>query len=156
MAKNPLRAAILLVFLVLATTGHAATMSWILPVSYADGSPIDPSDVKKILVKVYTSPEKTGPWKWVAMSLPGATSVTVMDPPFGHTLWYTATATLDGAESEFAEPVSKINLIVPILPFAKKVMWKMLTVKKMTALFSLLVGGGLVWYIRHRGKKGKG
>jgi hypothetical protein len=156
MKKNLILASFLITSLAIASAGYAATLSWNLPASHSDGSPIDPHDVRKITVRVYAGSTKTGPWKWVATSLPGATSVMVMDPAPGHTLWYTATATLDGAESEFAEPVRKTNLSFLNVPFAKKVLRKMITPKKMAALFSLLLLGGLAWYFQHRGKKGKG
>jgi hypothetical protein len=157
MGKNPLWAAILLVplALALATPGHPATISWNLPASHADGSPMDPQDSRKMTVRVYAGPTKTGPWKWVATSLPGATSVMVMDPLPGQTFWYTATANLYGAESEFADPVSKTNLAFPVLPFAKKVIRKLMTVKKMMALLSLILLVCLAWMIRHRRRRGK-
>jgi len=159
MGKNPLRLAILLVLLALApalaTAGHASTFSWNLPSSHADGSPMDPQDMRKIIVKVYAGPTKTGPWKWVATSLPGATSVMVMDPLPGHTLWYTATAILQGAESEYADPLSKTNLAFPILPFAKKVAKKMMARKKLIVLLSLILLVCLAWVIRYRRRKGK-
>ena len=159
MGKNVLRAAILLVPLALApafaTAGHASTISWNLPASHADGSPMDPQDLRKITVRVYAGPTKTGPWKWVATSLPGATSVMVMDPLPGHTLWYTATATLGGAESEYADPLRKTNLAFPILPFAKKVAKKMLSMKKTIVLLSLILLVCLAWVIRYRRRRRK-
>jgi hypothetical protein len=159
MGKNALRLAILLVPLALApalaTTGHASTISWTLPASHADGSPMDPQNVRKITVRVYAGPTKTGPWKWVATSLPGATSVMVMDPAPGHTLWYTATATLPGAESDFAKPVRKTNLAFLNVPFAKKVLRKMITPRKMAALLSLILLVCLAWGIRYRRRRRK-
>lgn len=116
---------------------------------------MDPQDSRKVTVRVYAGPTKTGPWKWVATSLPGATSVMVMDPPPGHTLWYTATANLHGAESEYADPLRKTNLAFPVIPFAKKVLKKMLSVKKMIALLSLILAVGLAWAIRRRRRRGK-
>lgn len=116
---------------------------------------MDPQDSRKMTVRVYAGPTKTGPWKWVATSLPGATSVMVMDPLPGQTFWYTATANLYGAESEFADPVSKTNLAFPVLPFAKKVIRKLMTVKKMMALLSLILLVCLAWMIRHRRRRGK-
>jgi hypothetical protein len=155
MKKKILLASILLASLIPAATGYASTVSWNLPSSYADGTPIDQADVQKIVIRVYAGPTKTGPWKLVATSLPGATSVMVMDPLPGHTLWYTATSTLHGAESEYAGPVSKTNLAIPIIPFSKKVMKKIVTMKKMVFLFSLLLLVGLVWFVRYRRKRGK-
>jgi len=154
MKTNLFLAAVLLSSLATATAGYAATVSWNLPASYSDGTPIAPSDIQRIQVKVYTGPAKTGPWKWVATSLPGATSAKVEDPAPGRTLWYTVRSSLQGAESEYGEPVGKTNF--DILPIAKKVMRKMITPRKMAALFSLLLLGGLVWFLRHRRKKGKG
>ena len=157
MGKIHLWAAILLVPLtlapVLATTGNASTLSWNLPASRADGSPMDPQSAREITVRVYAGPTKTGPWTWVATSLPGATSVMVMDPRPGQTLWYTATATLHGAESDYAEPVRKTNLAFPIVPFAKKVLRKMITPRKMAALLSLILLVCLAWGIRHTRKR---
>ena len=116
---------------------------------------MDPQDLRKITVRVYAGPTKTGPWKWVATSLPGATSVMVMDPLPGHTLWYTATAILQGAESEYADPLSKTNLAFPILPFAKKVAKKMLSMKKTIVLLSLILLVCLAWVIRYRRRRRK-
>lgn len=154
MKQNLVLASFLLASLVIATTGYAATVSWSLPASYSDGTPIAPADIQQIQVKVYESPGKGGPWKWVATSPPGATSIKVEDPPPGHTLWYTVKSSLHGAESGIAEPVRKTNF--DILPLAKKVMRKMITPRKMTALLFLLLLGGLVWYFRYRGKGGNG
>jgi hypothetical protein len=154
MKQNLVLASFLLASLAIATTGYAATVSWSLPASYSDGTPIAPADIQQIHVKVYKSPGKGGPWKWVATSPPGATSIKVEDPPPGHTLWYTVKSSLHGAESGIAEPVRKTNF--DILPLAKKVMRKMITPRKMTALLFLLLLGGLVWYFRYRGKGGKG
>ena len=159
MGKIPLLAATLLLPLAIApalgTTGHAATISWILPASHADGSPMDPQDVREITVRVYAGPTKRGPWKWVATSLPGATSVMVMDPRPGHTLWYTATAALRDAESEYAKPVRKTNLAFPIVPFAKKVAKKMITPRKMAALLALILPVCLAWVIWYRRRRVK-
>jgi hypothetical protein len=154
MEKTLIPLSVLLASLAIATAGYAATVSWSLPASYSDGTPIAPADIQQIQVKVYKSPGKGGPWKWVATSPPGATSIKVEDPPPGHTLWYTVKSSLYGAESEYAQPVRKTNF--DILPLAKKVMRKMITPRKMTALLFLLLLGGLVWYFRYRGKGGKG
>ena len=154
MKKNLFPAAVLLSSLAIATAGFAATVSWSLPASYSDGTPIDPSDVRQIRVKVYRSPEKAGPWRWAGTSRAGATSMQVADPRPGHTLWYTVKSSLHGAESEYAEPVRKTNF--DILPLAKKVMRKMITPKKMAVLFILLLLGGLVLLLRQRRKRGNG
>ena len=155
MKKNLIQAAVLLASLAIATTGYAATISWSLPAAYSDGTPIALAEIQQIQVNVYTGPAKTGPWKWADTSPPGATSINVKDPPPGHTLWYTVRSSLHGAESEYAEPVRKTNLAFPIVPIAKKVMRKMITPRKMTTLFFLLLLGGLVWFLRTRRKKGK-
>ena len=98
---------LILLSLVISTVGNAGVLSWKLPVSYADGRSINPGDVQKIIVKVYSGPTKGGPWQWIATSLPGASSVMVIDPQPGHTLWYTARAILKGRESEYAAPISE-------------------------------------------------
>jgi hypothetical protein len=154
MEKTLIPISVLLASLAIATAGYAATVSWSLPASYSDGTPIAPADIQQIQVKVYKSPGKGGPWKWVATSPPGATSIKVEDPEPGRTLWYTVKSSLHGAESGIAEPVRKTNF--DILPLAKKVMRKMITPRKMTALLFLLLLGGLVWYFRYRGKGGNG
>jgi len=162
MLKKLLRACFFLASLVVATSGNASTISWNLPTTYSDGTPIPSSEVRQIRVKVYSSPERTGPWKWVATSLPGATSMQVMDPPPGQTLWYTVKSSLHDAESIYAEPVRKTNaepgrernLPSPLVQFARKVARKTFTPKKMGALLFLLLVGGLAWFLRSRGKRG--
>lgn len=149
MRKKTLRTVLLLAALSTASAGSAATISWKLPTSYSDGTPIDPADVRKIEITVYAGPARTGPWKWVATSLPGTTSVTAMDPAPGQTLWYTVRARLNGVESERADPVRATNHFHWIVPFLKKVATKMLTVKKMAALGILLLLVGLAWRFRH-------
>lgn len=161
--KKLLPACFLLASLVIAAAGNASTISWNLPTTYADGSPIDPSDIRKIRVVVYASPERTGPWKRVATSPPGATSIQVMDPPPGQTLWYTVKSSLHGAESIHADPVRKTNAEPvrrrnhpsPLVQFARKVARKTITPRKMGALLFLFLVGGLAWFLRSRGKRGK-
>lgn len=147
-------AILLLAILSAASVAEAATISWKLPTTYADGTPIDPADVRKIVVRVYAGTWWTGPWKWVATSLPGATSVTVMDPRPGRTLWYRSKAMLNGRESGYSDRVRKTNLDIPVVPFLKKAAKKLLTVKKMAALGFLLLLVGLGWGIRRRRKRG--
>jgi len=147
---------LLLAPLLIAAEGSDAKISWSLPTSYADGTPIDPADVGKIVVEVYSGPTEKGPWKWIATSLPGATSAMVPGPPAWQTLWYTAKATLQGAESGYAVPVSKTNLSIPVAPMMKKIAKKMLTMKKMIFLLFLVLLAGLVGLVRYRGKRGKG
>jgi hypothetical protein len=156
MKKMVFLAILLLATPMVAAEGSDAKISWDLPASYADGTPIDPADVGKIVVEVYSGPTEKGPWKWIATSLPGATSATVPDPPAWKTLWYTVKSTLQGAESEYAVPVSKTNLSIPFTPMMKKIAKKMMTMKKMIFLFFLVFLAGLVWLVRYRGKRGKG
>jgi len=151
--KSILGGILLLAILSAASVAEAATISWKLPTTYTDETSIDPANVRKTVVRVYAGTGRTGPWKWVATSLPGATSVVVMDPPPGHTLWFTLKATLDGMESEYADPVRRTNLNIPIFPFLKKIARKMLTVKKMAALVFLLLLAGVAWRIRHRKRR---
>jgi hypothetical protein len=138
-----------------ASAGYAATLSWDLPTNYADGDPIATAESRKIVVEVYAGPSKNGPWRWIATSLPGATSVAVMDPSPLETLWYTTKSTLSGGESVYAAPVKKTNYSIPILPTAKKIAKKMLKWKKLTVLaflVFLLLLAGVVWALRVRGR----
>jgi hypothetical protein len=141
------------VILFLASTASAAggndvIIGWDLPVSYTDGTTIDRGDAQEIQVMVYTGPAKTGPWKWVATSTPGATSITVIGPSAGQSLWYTVKSSLNGAESEYATPVIKTNVDIPIVLYAKKACSKMFTKKKMLFLLILLVLLASIWLIR--------
>jgi len=136
-----------------ASAGYAGTLSWDLPPTYADGDPIATEESRRILVEVYAGPSKNGPWKWIATSLPGATSVAVMDPSPWETLWYTAKSNLSGRESAFAVPVKKTNYSIAILPTAKKIAKKMLARKKLVVqvfLAFLLLLAGAVWALRVR------
>jgi hypothetical protein len=138
-----------------ASAGYAGTLSWDLPPTYADGDPIATEESRRILVEVYAGPSKNGPWKWIATSLPGATSVAVMDPPPGETLWYTAKSNLSGRESVYAAPVKKTNYSIPILPTVKKIAKKVLARKKLVVLVFLaflLLLAGVVWGLRVRGR----
>lgn len=141
---------------VAAAKGPDAVISWTLPTSYADGAPIDPAAVQQIVVKVYSGPSRNGPWSLVAVSLPGATSVTVPAPSAWKTNWYTARSSLQGADSEYAVPVSKTNFSIPFTPMVKKIAKKMLTVKKMIFLFLLVLLACLVVILRYCGKRGNG
>ena len=139
-----------------ASAGYAGTMSWDLPTTYADGTPIPTAESRKIVVEVYAGPSKTGPWKGVATSLPGATSVAVMDPSPLETIWYTAKSTLSGGESAYAAPVKKTNYSIPIPPALKKIAKKVLARKKLVvlaALVFLLLLAGVAWALRVRGRK---
>ena len=147
---------LLLAPLQIAAKGADANLSWTLPTSYADGTPIDPAAVNKIIVKVYSGASRNGPWSWVATSLPGGTSATVPAPSAGRTVWYTVKSSLQGTDSDYAVPVSKTNLSIPIIPMVKKIAKKMLTMKKMVFLFSLVLLAGLVGILRYRGRRGKG
>ena len=141
-----------------ASAGYAGTLSWDLPPTYANGDPIATADSRRIIVEVYAGPSKNGPWKWIATSLPGATSVAVMDPSPGETLWYTAKSNLSGRDSVYAVPVKKTNYSIPILPTAKKIAKKMLARKKLVLLVLLvflvflLLLAGVVWAHRVRGR----
>ena len=159
-----------------ASAGYAGTLSWDLPPTYADGDPIATEDSRRILVEVYAGPSENGPWKWIATSLPGATSVAVMDPAPWETLWYTAKSNLSGRESAYAVPVKKTNYSIPILPTlqkiakipilptlqeiaknptlptAKKIAKKVFTRNKLIFLFFLLLLAGAVWALRVRGR----
>jgi hypothetical protein len=156
MKKSVFCAILLLAPLMIAAEGYGAKISWNLPTSYADGSPIDPADVGKIVVEVYSGPTEKGQWKWIATSLPGTTSATVPDPPAWQTLWYTTKSTLHGAESQYAVPVSKTNLSIPFTPMMKKIAKKLITTKKMLFLFFLVLLAGLVALVLYRRKRGKG
>jgi hypothetical protein len=46
---------------VAAAEGPDAKISWTLPTSYANGTPIDLADVQKIVVMVYSGPSRNGP-----------------------------------------------------------------------------------------------
>ncbi|MGZ9138091.1 MAG: hypothetical protein ACXW4K_11645 [Candidatus Deferrimicrobiaceae bacterium] len=136
-----------------ASAGYAGTLSWDLPTALADGTPITTAESRKIIVEVYAGPTENGPWKWIAASLPGATSVAVMDPPPWKTLWYTAKSNLSGSESVYAVPVKKTNYSIPSL---KRIAKAMLARKKWILpafLVFLLLLAGAVWALRVRGKK---
>lgn len=139
-----------------ASAGYAGTLSWDLPTTYADGTPIAAAESRKIVVEVYAGPSKDGPWKWVATSLPGATSVAVMDPSPLETFWYTAKSTLPGSESVYAAPVKKTNYSIPILPTLKKTAKKIFTRKKLIFLAFLLLLVCVAWVLRVRGRTRKG
>ena len=139
-----------------ASAAYAGTLSWDLPTTYANGTPIATAESRKIIVKVYAGPSNNGPWKWIATSLPEATSIVVMDPSPGETLWYTVKSTLSGSESEYAIPVKKTNYSIPISTTLKKVAEKMFTRKKLILLVSLFLLAGLGWALRVRRKKRKG
>ena len=136
--------------------GFGEKISWNLPTSYADGTPIDPADVQKIVVKVYMGPTNAGPWTWIATSTPGANTAIVTGPAAGQTLWFTAKSTLRGAESDYAVPVRKTNVAILTSPILKKAMEKIITPKKMIALSFLLLLIASGWLIRHKRRfKGK-
>ena len=146
-------AALFLASLWAASAGYAATVSWVLPSTYADGDPIATADSRRILVEVYAGPSENGPWKWIATSVPGATSVAVTDPPFGETLWYTVKSNLSGGQSAFAVPVKKTSYSIHIRPTMKKIAKEMLARKKTVLLVSpaiLFLLIGVVWALRVR------
>lgn len=147
---------ILALLLVVAAEGPDAEISWTLPTTYADGTPIDPAAARHIVVMVYSGPSQTGPWALIARSAPGATSATIPAPPFGEKIWYTARSSLQRADSDYAVPVSNTGYYVPKIPPVKKIARKMLTKKKMIFLFLLALLAGLVVTIRYGVKRGKG
>jgi len=157
MKKMLFWAILLLAPLMVPTEGSGAKISWDLPTSYSDGTPIDPADVGKIVVEVYSGPTEKGPWKWIATSLPGATSATVVDPPAWKTVWYTVKSTLHGAASVSAAPISKTNFSIPFPPnMMEKVAKKMITPKKMLFLSFLVLLAGLVGILLYRRRRRKG
>ena len=155
-AKRIAWATLLIALLFTVPSGFAGNASWILPTSYVDGTPIDPADANRIVVRVYAGPTRTGPWNWVVSSMPGATHAVVMDPMPGHTLWYTVKATLDGAESDYAVPVRRTNLVIPVVPFLKKAVKWILARRKILFLGSLLLLVGLAVALWFRNKSVKG
>jgi len=60
--------------------GPDARISWTLPETCSDGTPIAPEDIRKIVVTVYAGPARDGPWRWIATSEPGGTPATVPAP----------------------------------------------------------------------------
>jgi hypothetical protein len=131
-------------------------MTWSLPTTYADGTPIATAESRRIVVEVYAGPTKNGPWKWIATSLPGGTSVAVMDPLPWETLWYTAKSNLSGSRSVYAAPMKRTNYSITISPTMKKIAKKMFTRKKIIFLAFLLLLAGVAWALRVRGRKRKG
>jgi hypothetical protein len=117
--KNLIFVAILLATLLPPYAAQAAVLSWVLPTSYTSGAPIAETDRARIVVKMFTGPSATGPWTLAVTTSPGATSATGPDPLPGETLWYTLTTTLDGMESDFAQPVSKTAPAEPPPPAPK-------------------------------------
>jgi hypothetical protein len=156
MKRTRVHGLLLLASLLVASTGYGASISWTPPTTYKDGSPIPPSDVKRIVMEVYSGPTKDGPWKPVASSYPGQTTVTVPDPPPASTLWYTMKSTLDGSESGFAAPVRMTNYSITDLPIAKKIARMAVHHKKLSFLLLMGLFFGLVLLLRYRGKRRKG
>ncbi len=139
-----------------ASAGYAGTLTWCLPTTYMDGTPIPTAESRKIVVEVYAGPTKDGPWKMIATSLPGATSVAVMDPLPWETLWYTAKSSLSGSKSVYAAPTKKTNYSIPIPPTLRKIARKMFAWKIIVLPVFLLFLAGVVWALRVRGRKRKG
>ncbi len=147
---------IIFLSLFLLTTGYGATLSWKLPSTRADGRPIGPKESKKIIMKVYAGPTRNGPWQWIATSLPGRTSISVMDPPPGKTLWYTVKSTLNGMESTYATPVKRTNfsgLVKKIFQSMKKA--RIPHARKLAILSFLVLVIASVWWVRRRKTKEK-
>jgi hypothetical protein len=141
--------------LLLASNGYGAKISWTLPTAYKDGSPIAPSDARRIVVDVYWGPTKEGPWMPVASSGPGGTTASAPDPPPWETRWYTVKSTLGGVESDFAAPVRRTNYSIPITSLGKRIAKKMLANKGAVILSGMLLLLGLAWFVRHRGRRGR-
>jgi len=156
MKKLPFFAIVLLALLPVSAAGSDARISWTLPDKYSDGTPIPEEDIRKIVVQVYSGPARGGPWRWIATAEPGGTSAIVLTPAPLETLWYTVKATLRGGESDYAVPVSKTNLSIPIIPGMKKILKKMISMKRWIFLFLLIFLAGLAGYVRYRGRKAKG
>jgi len=89
------------------TPAYAATVTWILPTAYTDGTSIDPATIQSIVVEVYTGTSSTGPWSLAVTSSPGTTSATAPDPAAGQTLWYATRAVVAGVPSDYSASVSK-------------------------------------------------
>jgi hypothetical protein len=146
---------LLLASLLTAATARAAEISWTLPATHRDGTPIAPPAAARIVVEVYWGPTKDGPWEPVASSCPGATTATVPDPPPARTRWYTAKSTLDGVKSGFAPPVRRTNYSIPIPLAVKKIVRKALERKKAVVLLVLALFAVLLWMFRlRRDRKG--
>jgi hypothetical protein len=156
MKKLQFFAIVLLALLPVSAAGSDARLSWTLPATYSDGAPIPPEEIRLIVVKVYSGPARDGPWRWVSTSEPGGTSATVPVPAPWETSWYTVRATLHGGESDYAVPVRKTNLSIPITPGMKKVLKKLMAMKRWFFLLMLILLAGLVGYVRYRGRRAKG
>jgi hypothetical protein len=83
-------------------------VTWTLPTTYTDGSPIALVDQARTVVTIYSNTTGNVPWGIPrAVSAPGATSTQfVMTVTEGVSYFFTGTATLDGQVSTFAVPVS--------------------------------------------------
>lgn len=82
----------------------AATVSWLAPTTYTDLTNIPPT--KTITYRVFYGPSATGPWTGTG-STTTALSAVAPDPAPGATRWYTATAEVDGQQSDYAVAKSK-------------------------------------------------
>lgn len=142
-----------LAFLLTASGVQGAQLSWTLPDRRQDGTPLAPSDAARVIVQVYWSRSKEGPWEPVASSLPGATTVTVPDPPPASSRWYTAKAALEGAESGFAAPVRRTNYAVPVPRLVRDLAKKAMERRKAALLAAAALVLGLGWAIRLRNKR---
>lgn len=154
--RKPLSWAIVLLAPLLAgAAGSYATLTWTLPTTYSDNAPVLPEDTRRIIVKVYSGPARSGPWRWIATSEPGGTSATVPGPAPLETRWYTARAELHGSESEYADPVWKTNLSIPDIPRMKSILKRLLAMKRWIILLLLFLLAGLAGYVRYRGRRAK-
>jgi len=154
--KTPSRTIFVVAFLLWATGVHGAQISWTLPTTYRDGRPLEPSEVRRIVVQVYVGPAPNGPWMAVAASVPGGTTATVPDPPFARTRWYTVKSTLDGAQSDFAAPVRMTGYSVPIRPLAKRLARAAFQRRKFVILAAVLLVLGLTGWLWTRRRRRRG
>lgn len=150
MRKRLLCAIVLFAPLLLGAAESGHRLSWTLPETYVDGTPIPAEDRQKVIVSVYVGPARSGPWKWVATSDQGATTILAPGPAPWETNWYTVTATLHGGISEYAPPVRKTNLSIPATPSVKKFLKLMMAMKWWVFLALVILLAGLAGYLRHR------
>jgi len=154
MKRRKIGPIIIFLSLFVITTAYSATLTWKLPGTRADGTPLSKEESGQIIMKVYSGPTKKGPWQWIATSLPGNSSISVMDPPPGKTLWYTVKSTLNGAESSFATPVKKTNylgLVKRLIHSVKRA--HIPHARKIAALSFLVLAVAFGWWIKRRIKK---
>jgi hypothetical protein len=153
MTKSLFRAILLLAPLLMGAAESGVRLSWTLPDTYADGTPIPAEDRQKIIVRVYVGSARSGPWKWIATSDPGGTDAWVPAPAPWETSWYTVKARLNGGDSEYAPPVRKTNLAIPATPTVKKFLKLLMAMKWWIFLSLLFLLAILAGYLRHRRRR---